>query len=222
MTKFEKMLESWNGNTLRGAKKRLSLSLNVADTTISAWCAGRIKPAADKIEKMAEIFGTSEEEIKAAFNIPQTHDKPQRIFAEETQLVPILGVSSAGNKMFILEETKGYLTTRREGPKDFAIQVIGHCMEDPDDARQSIYDGDFVIVRPDVDVRNGDVVVARIGEESTLKRFFLDKETNTIYLVPDNPEYKPLHFPATEVAIVGKVIKKDYPIKSKTSKWRKG
>ena len=101
-------------------------------------------------------------------------------FAAETQLIPILGVSSASNTMFILEEKKGYLTTKKESPDDFAIEVLGHCMEDPADPRHSIYHGDTIIVRPNVPVKDGDVVVARIGEESTIKRIFFNKKEGTI------------------------------------------
>ena len=43
MIKFEKMLEKWNKNNFRGAKINLAKALNVADTTVSAWCIGRVR-----------------------------------------------------------------------------------------------------------------------------------------------------------------------------------
>lgn len=204
-----------NNGIVRGSQMKAAKALNTTEVVVSRWVKGISKPSEESVCKLAKLFGKSEEEIKSLFCIKDIPNAKRYAFAAETQLIPVIGVSSASNMMFILEEKKGYLTTKKEGPDDFAIEVLGHCMEDPADPRHSIYHGDTIIVRPDVPVKDGDVVVARIGEESTIKRIYFNKKDNTVDLQPDNPKFKTLYYPACEVEIVGKVIKKDEPIISK-------
>ena len=209
------LLVEWNKGTLAGAQSRLSKEIGISPAAVNKLFSGANKPGFDTVRKLSKTFNVPVAEIQRIFGISQGVKVKRFAFASETQLVPIMGVSSASNTMFILEEKKGYLTTKKESPDDFAIEVLGHCMEDPSDPRHSIYSGDTIIVRPNVPVKDGDVVVARIGEESTIKRIFFNKKDNTIDLQPDNPKYKTLHYKSIEVEIVGKVVKKDEPIISK-------
>ena len=204
-----------NNGMVRGAQIKVARALKTTDVVVNRWVKGVAKPSEESVGKLAKTFNKTEDEIKQIFAITDIPNKKTYAFAAETQLIPVLGVSSASNTMFILEEKKGYLTTKKESPDDFAIEVLGHCMEDPSDPRHSIYHGDTIIVRPNVPVKDGDVVVARIGEESTIKRIFFNKKEGTIDLQPDNPKFKVLHYPACDVEIVGKVVKKDEPIISK-------
>ena len=165
-----------NNGVVRGSQIKVAKALNTTEVVVSRWVKGISKPSEESVYKLAKLFKKSEEEIKSIFSIKDVPNAKHYTFASETQLVPVLGVSSASNMMFILEEKKGYLTTKKEGPDDFAIEVLGHCMENPADPRNSIYNGEIIIVRPNVPIRDGDVVVARIGEESTIKRIFFDKK----------------------------------------------
>lgn len=197
-----------------GAQAALARKYGISTATVALWATGKTKPSRYYVEKMAEDSGLPVSEIERIFKIPAVKIKTRRVaYAKETQLVPIMGVSSASETMFILEEFNGCLKTKKESPDDFAIEVLGHCMEDPANPRDSIYQGDFIIVRPDVPIRDGDVVVARIGDESTIKRIYYDKNTDTVDLVPDNPKYKALHFHKSEVDLIGKVIKRDIDVK---------
>lgn len=209
------LLVDWNNGSFTGAQARLAKAIGVSPAAINKLFSGANKPGFDTVRKLAKVFKISVAEVQQVFGISNGIKVRKVAYAAQTQLVPIMGVSSASETMFILEEQKGYLTTKKESPDDFAIEVLGHCMEDPGDPRHSIYSGDTIIVRPNVPVKDGDVVVARIGEESTIKRIFFNKKTNTIDLQPDNPKYKTLHFSAVDVQIVGKVVKKDEPIISK-------
>lgn len=209
------LLLDWNKGSLAGAQSRLSKTIGISPAAVNKLFNGSNKPGFDTVIKLSKVFKLPIPEIERIFDISRGAKVKKLAFASETQLVPIMGVSSASSTMFILEEKKGYLTTKKEGPDDFAIEVLGHCMEDPADPRHSIYSGDTIIVRPNVPIKDGDVVIARIGEESTIKRIFFNKKDNTIDLQPDNPKYKTLHFKAVDVEIVGKVVKKDEPIISK-------
>ncbi|WP_428065406.1 S24 family peptidase [Candidatus Proelusimicrobium volucris] len=213
MTKFEKMLETWNNEALRGAKAKLSKEMNVSEVTVSRWAKGELKPGQAAIKKMAKIFKKSEEEIREIFNAEKENQNNIIDGKIELTYIPVRGLSSASGGKFILEETETFLPFKKSGPNQFAIKIVGDCMVDPDDPRNSIYDGDYVIVDPDVEARNGDVIVARLdGEYSTVKRMYRHGEE--VRLVPDNPEYAPI-IRTGATFIVGKVIDVYRPVRAK-------
>lgn len=65
-----------------------------------------------------------------------------------------------------------------------------------------IFDGDFVVVRQQETADNGDIVVALVGDEATVKRFY--READRIRLQPENPTMEPIY--ARDVRILGKVV----------------
>ena len=79
----------------------------------------------------------------------------------------------------------------------FALRVKGDSMEG-----EGIFDGDTVIVRQQKSASNGDIVAALIGNEATVKKFFLTDEG--IKLQPANPKYEPII--SKEASVLGKVI----------------
>jgi repressor LexA len=127
----------------------------------------------------------------------------------ETVSVPVLGATAAGTPI-LAEENKEYdlqIPTSLipgKGPY-FALHVEGDSMIDA-----GIMDGDLAIIRQTGNANNGEIVVARVGEENrvTLKRFYL---TNTaIELRPENPKHGSLF--SKDVTILGKLqmIIRDY------------
>ncbi len=79
----------------------------------------------------------------------------------------------------------------------FVLLVKGESMIDA-----GIMDGDYVVVRQQPDAHNGDIVVAMVEDEATVKRFF--KESGAFRLQPENPSMKPIIVP--NVTILGKVV----------------
>jgi len=65
-----------------------------------------------------------------------------------------------------------------------------------------ILEGDFVVVRPSDTARNGEIIVALLGEEATVKRYF--KEKDHVRLQPENKSMKPLR--SRDVRILGQVV----------------
>ncbi|MBO8140962.1 MAG: transcriptional repressor LexA [Firmicutes bacterium] len=113
---------------------------------------------------------------------------------------PVVGRVTAGEPILAVENIEGYFPL----PQDFAgagelflLRVRGDSM-----IRAGILDGDYVIVRQQPDAVNGDIVVALIGDEATVKRFF--KEGDQIRLQPENDAYPPIV--GSEVRVLGKVI----------------
>ncbi len=210
---FLNLLIAWNNGIERGAQAKLSKLLEVSKVTMLRWVKNDLKPSEKQIKKMAKILKKTEEELKNIFNI--TPKKYSNFIEGKIELtyIPVRGVSSATEEKFILEETETYLPFRKTGPNQFAIKITGNCMVDPDDPRNSIYDGDYVIVDPDAPVNNGDVIVARLdGEYSTVKRMY--KHGDEVRLIPDNPDCEPIIRTAATF-LVGKVIDVYRPVRAK-------
>jgi len=114
--------------------------------------------------------------------------------------IPIVGRVKAGGLELAVEDVEGYLDLSRVFPYEetiFALRVRGDSM-----VGAGIMDGDLAIVRRQPLAEEGEIVVALIGEEATVKRFF--KEPQGIRLEPANPAYEPIL--SKDAIIVGKVI----------------
>lgn len=81
----------------------------------------------------------------------------------------------------------------------YVVQVVGDSMEG-----EGIYDGDLVVVQRRQEAQPGEMVVALIADEVTLKRFYPEGET--VRLEPANPRLAPLRVPAREVRVQGVVV----------------
>lgn len=115
--------------------------------------------------------------------------------------LPLLGTVHAGKPVLAVEEIVGFLpfpVDPKAHPNAFLLKVKGDSM-----IEEHIEEGDLVIVDPDIMARQGDICVAIIGEEATVKK--LELIDGLFYLVPRNPKYKPI-FVTPETKIIGKVI----------------
>ncbi|MBQ1546588.1 MAG: transcriptional repressor LexA [Clostridia bacterium] len=114
--------------------------------------------------------------------------------------VPIIGTVTAGIPIFAFEENLGYVTVDesvKRGRDIYALRVKGDSM-----INAGIYDGDAVVFVRQSTAENGEIVVALIDDEATVKRFF--KEKGFVRLQPENPLYEPII--SDEVKILGKVV----------------
>jgi repressor LexA len=122
----------------------------------------------------------------------------------KTLSVPIVGRVRAGEPILAVENIEGYLTLDRSLVSSgdvFLLRVQGDSM-----IEAHIEDGDFALVRSQSDAENGEIVVALIEDEATIKRIF--KKRDLIRLEPANPTMEPIVVKKGDkrVAIVGKVI----------------
>ncbi|MBQ6265423.1 MAG: transcriptional repressor LexA [Clostridia bacterium] len=120
--------------------------------------------------------------------------------AENVAQVPLLGTVTAGMPILTVEEVEGYLPFSHPGAPDkelFALHVKGESM-----INAGILDGDIVIVERTPTAANGEIVVALLGDEATVKRFY--KEDGRFRLQPENDTFEPII--CSEVVILGKVV----------------
>jgi repressor LexA len=122
------------------------------------------------------------------------------LFAGTTE-VPLVGAAPAGKPLLAVENIEEMLPLPKGlfASGDFALRVIGESM-----VEAGILDGDIVVVKRQDTAEAGDIVVALIGEEATVKRFYRDN--GKVRLQPANASMEPLLFDPAEVAIQGKVI----------------
>lgn len=112
--------------------------------------------------------------------------------------VPIVGKVTAGLPILAFEDVEGTIPfPEKPGKELFALHVSGLSMKNA-----GILDGDYVIAERTPTAEDGDIVVALIEDEATVKRFF--REPDHIRLQPENPDFEPIC--VTDVSILGKVI----------------
>jgi repressor LexA len=131
-------------------------------------------------------------------NAPPVHAAPIAAHSHYAVL-PILGKVAAGMPILAEENVEGDLVVPAEfARKDgsFVLRVQGESM-----IEAAILDGDLIVVSPQPDASNGEIVVAMIDGEATVKTFY--RESGRIRLQPENRTMAPIY--AENVTIVGKV-----------------
>ena len=123
------------------------------------------------------------------------------LFAHKKTLdIPIIGKVTAGTPILAVENIEDTYPVPLElvdGYDVFMLKVQGESM-----INAGILDGDLVLVKEQKQANNGDIVVALLGEEATIKRFY--KEKDRIRLQPENQFMEPIY--SKDVSILGKVI----------------
>lgn len=118
---------------------------------------------------------------------------------EQEDRVPIVGNVAAGSPILAEECIEDYLTfdTGGRSGEYFALRVRGESM-----LNAGILPGDLVVVRRQQTANNGEIVVAMIEDEATVKRF--SRQNGHIWLLPENEAYSPID--GTYAQILGKVV----------------
>ena len=130
--------------------------------------------------------------------IQQTPEAAPLPEQEEPDRVPIVGNVAAGTPILAQECIEDYLTfdTGGHGGDYFALRVRGDSM-----INAGILNGDLVVVRSQPTANQGEIVVAMIDDEATVKR--LSRKGGHIWLLPENEDYAPID--GTSAQILGKV-----------------
>jgi repressor LexA len=114
--------------------------------------------------------------------------------------LPLVGSVAAGQPVLAEENIEDYISVpdiAGGGDGEYILRVRGDSMKNA-----GILEGDFVVVRAQDTAENGDIVVALVGEEATVKRFF--RESDHIRLQPENELMEPIR--SKEVKVLGRVI----------------
>jgi repressor LexA len=168
------------------------------------------------IREMADNFnlsiGAVQDHLKALVNkgfisISKNTSRGISLIREQLFKVPVLGRVQAGMPIYAVEDLEGYLNMDEmifPGKDIFALRVKGDSM-----IGAGILPDDFILIKKQEFAMPGDIIVALIGEEVTVKT--LNKRNEKYFLDPSNDAYESIEVTG-EVSIVGKVIKvlRDY------------
>lgn len=148
------------------------------------------------LERKGYITRTSK-----ARSIHVTEKASAGLYQTEVAMVPRVGRIAAGSPILAEENVSDQIpvAATHARPGAFALEVQGDSMID-----DGILDGDTIIVDPTATVRNGDVVVALVHEDATVKRFY--RHGDMVELRPANSAMSPILAPAGSVVLQGAVI----------------
>jgi repressor LexA len=122
-------------------------------------------------------------------------------YYQELINIPVVGTVTAGMPILATQNIEEYFPLPRNFAKCedvFMLKVKGDSM-----INAGIFEGDLVVVSKEAaGLTNGEIVVAMIEDEATVKRFY--KEKNQIRLQPENEKYEPIY--AADVTVLGKVV----------------
>jgi repressor LexA len=114
--------------------------------------------------------------------------------------LPLVGHVAAGEPILAEQNIEEYIEIPRIGggdEADFVLSVRGDSMQ-----QAGILDGDFVVVRSQKTARDGEIVVALVENEATVKRFF--RESDHVRLEPENDAYEPIR--SADAEVIGSVV----------------
>jgi repressor LexA len=114
--------------------------------------------------------------------------------------LPLVGHVAAGQPILAEENIEDYLQIPALAGGDegeYVLRIRGESMKDA-----GILEGDFVVVRPQETATDGEIVVALVGEEATVKRFF--READHVRLQPENEAMEPIR--SRDVRVLGRVV----------------
>ncbi len=157
-----------------------------------------VQTAREHLETLVKTGRLAKEKGKArGFRLPDSSTGPAAL----TRLVPLLGRVPAGSLDIAVEDREGYLPIQSRHAADdlFGLRVRGESM-----TGAGILPGDIVVVRRQPSADSGDIVVARVGDEATVKRLRI--RGRRVELHPQNPAFAPIIPDPAELTLLGKVI----------------
>lgn len=151
--------------------------IGVTQGSVSQWENGLTSPNSEQLRSIASVFNISVDELL---------DSPGQVQMIRAA-VPISGTVACGERRIPDTETEGTVDLPDGIRADFALICRGDSME------PTFQDGDFVLIRKQEDVENGQIAAISIDGETTLKHVY--KQEGSLLLIADNPVYEPVYVP---------------------------
>lgn len=145
-----------------------------------------------------------EENSSRTISLTQQSLQQVRKDADSVIDLPIVGRVAAGYPILAEQNIEGSITIQSSlignSENCFGLKVRGDSM-----IEAGIFEGDIVIVNSQKNAANGDIIVAMLSDEATLKRY--ERKSQTVYLIPENSSYSPIEVNNREdFSIIGKVL----------------
>lgn len=185
----------------------LAEALNTTKATLSRYENDLRIPNIDFVNELADFFGVQVDYLLGRTDIKNNTIINGAFLAEKVVELPILGVVRAGEPLYAEQNILGYLKIDASlvPPGEcFYLKIIGDSMN-----LSHIVDGQFVMVRRQDAVENGDIALVLVdGENATVKKFYRTDTTVTLMPHSTNPEHQPrvLDLKKDSVKVIGKVV----------------
>lgn len=187
------------------SQKELGLIAGVSDKAVSTWEQGLKEPRMGAIQKIADHFGLKKSNIIEDGGL----DNPSVPAFFHTDLIPakyrkykVLGNIACGSPIEAIETHEEYIETELNIKADYVLQCQGDSM-----INARIFNGDYVFIKEQPVVENGEIAAVLMDDTVTLKRFYRHDEY--IELRAENPMYKPIIIHETDfdsIRVIGKAV----------------
>ncbi len=188
------------------SRKDVCNDLGFNYNTYTDWVKGKKYPRMDKVEMLANYFGILKsdliEEKDSKERVAEIPTATNIIPMPEAKSIPLVGKIACGTPITATENLEGYIKIPAQLEADFALVCRGDSM-----VGARIMDSDFVAIRQQPDVDDGEIAAVLIEDEATLKRVY--KMPGRLVLRAENPRYAPIDLSGAElddVRILGKVV----------------
>ena len=175
----------------------------VSDKAVSSWESGLSIPRMGAIEKISSYFHVPKSVLIDGTNTGSPVP-PGFLPLPETERLPLVGRIACGTPFLAEENIDDYVDVPKAARATFVLLCQGDSMS------PRIQDGDYVYVRKQPAVENGELAAVRIGTEATLKRVYFSPESpDRLILQAENPAYAPMIYTGQEledVSIEGKIV----------------
>lgn len=185
------------------SQKELGLIAGVSDKAVSTWEQGLKEPRMGAIQKIADHFGLQKS------NIIEENGLTLKMLSIHTALQPakyrkfkVLGNIACGQPIEAVQEQEEYIETDLNVHADYVLHCQGDSM-----INARIFDGDYVFIKEQPVVENGEIAAVCMDGTVTLKRFF--KYDTYIELRAENPMYPPIIIHPNDfnsIQIIGKAV----------------
>lgn len=201
MRKIDKMIMRINNGNIRGGQTKLASLINVSQPTVARWLSGTSEPSAENIEKMAEVFGVLDDEVREALS--EINEYTNQINAVpltpiNTVTLPILADVPAGLPDYSERDVEIFKDIPRDmfPGADFIIRCIG------DSLSPKFEIGDFCVVRKTDEPIHGKAMLVETETGYCMK--VIKKTPQGPQLCSINKKYKPFY--PKKLRIIGLII----------------
>ena len=198
------------GKNIRYLRKKSSFSQDeIAEklgyksyTTIQKWETGDSEPPLKKTKILAEIFDVDMDDL-VNVDLELRDSRPRNLIPlQKVRYVPVIGRIACGTPILADQNIVDHILLPDHIKADFALQAVGDSM-----TGAQIDDQDYVYIRSQPEVENGEIAAVLIGEEATLKKVY--REDDKLTLLPANQKHDPFVYVKDEikrVRIIGKAV----------------
>lgn len=158
----------------------------------------------DKVEAAAKVCGVTPWFLMGWTDDKQPLPSYPNIHPIATKRFPVLSAVACGEPILMQDERELYVDASIDIHADFVLIAKGDSM-----IGARIFDGDFVFIRRQPEVENGEIAAVGIRDEATLKRVFWYANKTLLVLRAENPEYQDMEFSGealNDVKIFGKAV----------------